>query len=313
MANWKKVIVSGSNAILNQLTVGTNQQIAVAPASTFLSGSFSGSFQGNGAGLTAITLDNSLSTGAGLNGSSFNGSSAQTWSVNSGSMLPYYSGSIFGTVSGDILITAGGIATIQANSVALGTDTTGNFMNDIAAGSGIAVSHTPAEGSTGTITLKNAGSLTNNTLVKWNAGSTQLTNSLITDDGTTVTVGGNLIVSGVITGSATYINSTNTAITDQFVLLASGSSSVVDGGIIVQNGAATGEAFYWENNAGGTARWAIASNVSPNTVTVSAAEYMVTAVTNSGAPSTAPTYGGSSVGYGNIYVNNSNEDIYIYS
>jgi hypothetical protein len=40
---------------------------------------------------------------------------------------------------------------------------------------------------------------------------------------------------------------------------------------------------------------------------------MVTAVTNSGAPSTAPTYGGSSVGYGNIYVDNSSQDIYIYS
>jgi hypothetical protein len=186
-------------------------------------------------------------------------------------------------------------------------------MSDISAGSGISVSHTPAEGSTGTITLKNAGSLSDNTLVKWNASGTQLTNSLITDNGTTVTVGGNLVVSGVITGSATYITSTNVAITDQFVLLASGSNSVVDGGIIVQNGAATGEAFYWENNAGGTARWAVASNVAPNTVTVSAAEYMVTAVTNSGAPSTAPTYGGSSVGYGNIYVDNSSQDIYIYS
>ena len=40
---------------------------------------------------------------------------------------------------------------------------------------------------------------------------------------------------------------------------------------------------------------------------------MVTAVTNTGAPSAAPTYGGSSVGYGNIYVNSSDESIWIYS
>ncbi len=46
MAEWKKVIVSGSNAELNQLNVGSNQQITTNPATTYLSGSFSGSFQG---------------------------------------------------------------------------------------------------------------------------------------------------------------------------------------------------------------------------------------------------------------------------
>ena len=47
MATWKKVIVSGSNAELNQLNVGSSQQISTTSSSTFLSGSFSGSFQGN--------------------------------------------------------------------------------------------------------------------------------------------------------------------------------------------------------------------------------------------------------------------------
>ena len=44
-----------------------------------------------------------------------------------------------------------GTATIQANSVALGTDTTGNYMTDVSAGEGISISHTAAEGSTATI------------------------------------------------------------------------------------------------------------------------------------------------------------------
>ena len=44
-------------------------------------------------------------------------------------------------------------ATIAANSVALGTDTTGNFMTDVSVGTGLDVSHTPAEGSTATINL----------------------------------------------------------------------------------------------------------------------------------------------------------------
>ena len=44
---------------------------------------------------------------------------------------------IFGNVSGDIAIAAGGAATIQANSVALGTDTTGDYVSTITAGTGL--------------------------------------------------------------------------------------------------------------------------------------------------------------------------------
>jgi hypothetical protein len=45
--------------------------------------------------------------------------------------------SIFGNVSGDITIAAGGAATIGANSVALATDTTGNYVADVTAGTGL--------------------------------------------------------------------------------------------------------------------------------------------------------------------------------
>ena len=45
-----------------------------------------------------------------------------------------------------------GTATIQANSVALGTDTTGNYMAQVSGGNGITVSHSQGEGSTATIT-----------------------------------------------------------------------------------------------------------------------------------------------------------------
>lgn len=48
MATWKKVIVSGSNAELNQLSIGGgNQIISGSAADTILSGSFSGSFSGS--------------------------------------------------------------------------------------------------------------------------------------------------------------------------------------------------------------------------------------------------------------------------
>jgi hypothetical protein len=56
-------------------------------------------------------------------------------------------------ISGDITINGAGVATIAANSVALGTDTTGNYMSDVSAGTGITVTHTPGEGSTATIAV----------------------------------------------------------------------------------------------------------------------------------------------------------------
>ena len=60
MATWKKVIVSGSSAELLNVTassgvlVGTNQQITTSPSTTQLSGSFSGSFFGDGSGLSGV-------------------------------------------------------------------------------------------------------------------------------------------------------------------------------------------------------------------------------------------------------------------
>ena len=49
MPNWKKVIVSGSNAVLNQITA--SGAIVSTDANSNLSGSFSGSFQGDGTNL----------------------------------------------------------------------------------------------------------------------------------------------------------------------------------------------------------------------------------------------------------------------
>jgi Chaperone of endosialidase len=63
--------------------------------------------------------------------------------------------SLTGDVSGSASIDGSGnvslSTTIGANSVALGTDTTGNYMVNVTAGSGISVSHTQGEGSTATI------------------------------------------------------------------------------------------------------------------------------------------------------------------
>lgn len=121
---------SGESA---SVTVTSNATDANTPSTivsrdgsgNFSAGTITASLSGNAS--TASTLQNArtISLGGDLSGSaSFNGSS-------------------------DITISA----TVQPNSVALGTDTTGNYMSGVSAGTGISVSHTPGEGSTATIGL----------------------------------------------------------------------------------------------------------------------------------------------------------------
>jgi hypothetical protein len=69
-------------------------------------------------------------------------------------MLPYYSSSVFSTIAGDITINSTGTATIAANSVALGTDTTGDYVATITAGTGVtSTGATTGEGIAHTISI----------------------------------------------------------------------------------------------------------------------------------------------------------------
>ena len=68
--------------------------------------------------------------------------------------------SLTGDVTGSVSFDGSGnvslASTIASNSVALGTDTTGNYLLEISAGEGIDVSHTQGEGSTATISAEDA-------------------------------------------------------------------------------------------------------------------------------------------------------------
>jgi hypothetical protein len=84
------------------------------------------------------------------------------------------------TISGDITIDGAGVASIAANSVTLGTDTTGNYLVDLAQGTGISISHTPGEGSTASVSLNaTLDDLSNTTVsspssgdfLKWNGSA----------------------------------------------------------------------------------------------------------------------------------------------
>lgn len=120
-------------------------------------------------------------------------------------------------------------ATIAANSVALGTDTTGNYMTDVSAGTGISITHTPGEGSTATITNSGVTGLTGTANEVNVSGSTGSVTIGLPDDVTItqdLSVGRNLTVTGNLTvnGTTTTINSTTVSVDDKNIELASTAS-----------------------------------------------------------------------------------------
>ena len=76
--------------------------------------------------------------------------------------------------------------------------------------------------------LKNYNTLSGNTLLKWDSGNSQIADSLITDDGTTVTIGGDLVVSG----TQTILNTSVLQVEDNSIELRKGNNLTgSDGGI----------------------------------------------------------------------------------
>ena len=125
-----------------------------------------------------------------------------------------------------------------------------------------------------------------------------------------LTVGGNLTVNG----TASFVNSTNLYVKDQFVLLNSGSTTLQDSGIVLAYSASgVGSAFYLEALPGSYGRFGIAYNVSGTATTVAHDAYMVAVSQSAGAPAPIPTWGGTTYGFGNMHVDSGTGDIYIYS
>jgi len=79
-------------------------------------------------------------------------------------------------------------------------------------------------------TLKNNTNFTGNTVLKWDSGNAQLANSIINDDGSTITIGGDLVVEG----TQTTLNTTTLVVEDNIIELRKGTSiTAADGGIQV--------------------------------------------------------------------------------
>ena len=293
---WKDLYVSGtayigsvqatninldSITVLNNLTVDGNTKLgnsstdsvsitgSVASSGPITAPSFSGSFSGSGAQITNIPnsgLNNSsvtVTAGSGLSGGGAVAlGSSVTVSVNSGSMLPYYSSSIFGAVSGDILINSStGVATIQPDSVALGTDTTGDYVATITAGSGInSTGGSSGEGTTHTLSVDTSSAhFTGGVKQKLNtdavvSSSAQIDVTQTTNIATLATTGSN-----TFTGIQTISNTTN-------------STNFADGALIVQGGVGIAKDV---NISGSLTVTGLLTAVSMSTQYVTASQYVV--------------------------------------
>ncbi len=161
-----------------------------------------------GSGSTGCTIDlngNFSCTGSVTGGGTVGGSGAQyhtaVWaSANTladvgpgtaGQLLISQGGSAYPaytTVSGDATINGSGVLTISANAVALGTDTTGNYVASVSATGPISISGTPGEGWTPNVSCPTCVT-TSSTGVWTLSGSTGSSTSINYGDTATVAAG----------------------------------------------------------------------------------------------------------------------------
>ena len=388
MAEWKKVVVSGSSPEFSALTVdgtvtanafsGDGSALTGLPAaaisaynnaadnrvitsvdSSTVQGEANLTFDGSALGVTGnITvtgtvdgvdvaqLETDFNT---LEGKTLVSGSAQIaindttgtlttlGTVTSGdvsAILPSgtVSGSsqVFADVSGDVLIASNGTATIQANSVTLGTDTTGDYVASLGSGTGVTIGSNSGEGSNPTIAV-NYGSSANQAV----QGNTQITLTQTSGEiditgtaaqalggapsytiGLADTISGNRTFSGqtitinndlVVQGTASFQSTENLQVADQFILLNSGSTSTGPGGIVIEQGTDDiGEALAWSS---ADSRWGVTGSFDAASTTFSPDAYVNVVIEGVGTdPDATPSKYDKK---GNMFVG-TDEEIWIY-
>ena len=336
MAEWKKVIVSGSQAELAGITGSalTDDRLVFAQNGgalstdgnliydgsvldltglTAISGSvFSGSFVGDGSGLTnmATTLDIDADSGgpssvdlltqtldiAGTPNETVTSVSGQTITVGLTNDV---------TIGGNLTVTAG----ITASSLPAGVDNSVVILD-----SDGQLKTDEIDGRVwGSTLVDNGGvSLTANRVVLASDGDSlkddaQLTfntaTNILTIDsstfGTDVNIAGDLTVQG----TASFANTENLLVADRFVLFASGSTTAGDGGIVVQQGTQDiGELFGFENTA---TRWGFTSSFDASGTSFTPDAYVAAVVDIDGGQTDVARYqknGNIKVDSGEIYI-----------
>jgi len=310
ITKWTGTAFANSSLTDTGLAITGTTSLQLTGANSTLSGSFSGSFQGDGAGLTGVTATAIFPTTA-----KTDLASSDQFFINDGANKYITYGNLLTDLAGTNLAVEGTdsltlATTITGISSITSTNFTGSLLGNVTgtaswANNAVAVSSI-------------ANNITNNTnnyvLTATGGGSINGESSLQFDSATsTLTVTGNEVVTGnlIVQGTASFQNTTNLEVADRFVLFASGSTSAGDGGIVVQQATQNvGELFGYENSIN---RWGFTSSFNASSPSYTAAAMVTTTEVSTAAPSAAPIYGGASNGYGNIHVNTSTGDIFIYS
>ena len=296
MADWKKIIVSGSTARFANIEVdglasgvvtgaagnltttsinGAGNIVATTGATNLVAtGSFTGSFKGDGSGLTGLATN--LTVGADAGSDTTVNLITDTLEFTGGK-------NISATVSADTITYNLGGGLVSA-SVITAPSTQGQ------------VQLTTNGAAATAITVNSLGT----------GGSPTFDSLTVTND---VTVDGSLTVNGTLT----TLNTTNTEIKDQFLLLNSGSTTTTDESGIIFGGSngvnGSGAALIWNGDYNGNdCRLAINNNLASN-ATSATINYFVAGVFDGTIADAATAQADHR---GNIRVDSSN-DIWIYS
>jgi len=341
MATWRKIIVSGSNAHLAQITssvltngnlvmagvggalqnsgitfsggnlnIGSNSIISTG-ANSVLTGSFSGSFVGTtnlpdltqGAGIVPFTYDGSGTATVAVSGAAaLNNNAVTKWNG-----AAFINSSL--TDNGTVISGASSIQLSGANS-ALSGSFSGSFQGDGSGLTGIATNLdvSASNGSGITIDLKTQDLTITGTAneIETSAAGTTITIGLPND----ITIGQDLTVSRNLTvfGTASFQHTEDLDIADRFIRLASGSNAAGDGGIAIQQtNALNAEVFGFDS---GATRWGVSSSFDASQNAFTPDAYMALSLVGAG---TDPTVVDARYQVkGNIFIG-SDEGIWIYS
>ena len=261
--------IAGLTSLTSTGLNATNIVNTGAVADTKITGSFTGSFVGDGSLLTGIATNLAI---AGESGTGTVALASQTLTVTAGEGINTVAGSQTITISGeDASTTNKGIASFASGDFAV---------------------------SSGAVSL---------------AADVTVDNDLtVVRD---VNIGRNAVVSGNLTvaGTASFQNTTNLDVADRFIRMASGSTTVGDGGIIVQQSVVGsegfGEAFAWD---AAVARWSMTGSFDPATEVYTPDSFMATVVEGGSGVNTPAAVIAKFAKKGNSFVG-ADQSIWIYS
>jgi len=262
---------------------------------------FTGSFSGDGSGLTGVATELTVVD---------KGGNPQTVDLKTGTLQITATDALF-TVTGsaaagssvidvranDASETQKGVATFDGtNFTVTGGDVTSNDIT-LTEGTGIDISTASFTlGESTTISVDVSDFMTNgddNRIVTATGTDAMNAEANLTFDGSLLTVTGNATITGDLTvnGTTTTLDTQNVLVEDRFIFLNHGSGSVAptsEGGIVVEGTTPDqGNAFYYDGNLG---RWSLGESIAQDAISVTPSASMAAVVDVDGGQSDTETY-----------------------